>query len=283
MRSWTPAMAFLLIWHAAALAQTCESELDECRGRLEQFEEQLALCVTERTDLATQVVQLQGFYDAYLAETSDSDLDGLPDRRDVCLGTREDRVIDVSGCSLEQFCGRVPVASTRDRRTCRSLDWNNDEPRKRHPHDCRNDEDRCVAAVAEPRTSGCTSVVLTVATAFAGQAAGATTWLSYPSDKFAIPGFGDAALARISNLTGIAGLFNGADVDLTGDGTEDAVSASLISLSEPIIAGPFVSIVFDCLAPSEEPNTIDFGCTSDVADSAGRTLPSTCTVAISAS
>ncbi|MBY0275129.1 hypothetical protein K2Z84_07305 [Candidatus Binatia bacterium] len=283
MRSWAAAMAFLLIWQGGALAQTCGGEPDDCRLRLHQLEEQLALCATERTDLAAQVVQLQGFHDAYLAETWDSDLDGLPDRRDVCLGTREDRSIDVNGCSLDQFCGRVPVASTRDRRTCRTVDWNNDEPRKRHPHDCRVDEERCVAAVAEPRTTGCTSVVLTVATGFAGQAAGVTTWLSYPADRFAIPGFGVAALARISNLTGIAGLFNGADVDLTGDGSEDAVSASLISLAQPIVAGPFVSIVFDCVAPGEEPMTSDFGCTSDVADIAGRTLPSTCTVEISAS
>lgn len=281
MRSWIAAIAFLLFPHGGALAQTCEGELDVCERRLDQIEDQLALCATERTDLATEVVQLQGFHEAYLAETWDSDVDGLPDRRDTCLGTPEDRLIDANGCSLAQFCNRVSVASTRDRRTCRSLDWNNDEPRKRNPHDCGVDGDRCVAAVAEPGVGGCTNVALTVTTHFAGQAAGSTTWVSYPSDKFAIPGFSVAALARITNLTGIDGLFNGADVDLNGDGVEDVVSASLLSIFEPIAAGPFVSIVFDCITPDEVPETSDFGCTSDVADIGGETLPSTCTVDIS--
>lgn len=281
MRNWTITIAILLLSGGRALAQTCEADLAVCQQQLESSEEQFLFCAHERDEFVAQVLQLEGFRDAYLNETRDADLDGLPDRRDTCPGTAEDLAVDANGCSLAQFCNTLPIETVRDRQTCRRLDWRNDEPRMGNPGDCRAEGAACVAAVAEPRAAACTSVVATVTVSFTGPAAGITSRLNYPPDAVAIPGFGVAALPRITNLTGISGLFNGADNDSNGDTVDEEVSASLISILEPILPGPFVSILFDCVAPDSLPEAQDFACTSDAANYDGVTLSSTCAVEIS--
>lgn len=282
MRTGIITTAILLVSSGPTLARTCEADLAVCQQTLQTRDEQHLFCARERNDLAGQVLELEGFREAYRAETNDADRDGLPDRWDTCPLTGEDLAVDARGCSLGQFCHALPIPTVRDRKTCRRLDWKNDEPRTSKPGDCRPQGGACVPAVAEPHMSACTSVLATIGVSFTGQAAGITALVTYPTDAVAIPGWGFSALPRITNLTGINGLFNGADMDANGDNVEEQVGASLISIFEPILPGPFVSILFDCVRPDRVPSAEDFECLSDVANHDGETLASSCTVEVSA-
>ena len=68
---------------------------------------------------------------------ADSDKDGEANDNDKCPFTPPGKEVDDSGCSLQEFCGKVDVRlSRRAAKTCKRLDWKNDEPLARKPFDC---------------------------------------------------------------------------------------------------------------------------------------------------
>ena len=85
---------------------------------------------------------------------ADTDGDEVPDARDHCAGTAASDPVDENGCSLAQFCA-VDATTALGKRTCRKLDWKNDEPlMAARDADCRVDkgglgtaDDRCVPNV----------------------------------------------------------------------------------------------------------------------------------------
>ena len=84
----------------------------------------------------------------------DSDGDGVADAQDRCPATAAADPVDENGCSLAQFC-IVDATTALGKRTCRKLDWKNDEPiMTGRDADCRVDkgaagtaDDRCVPNV----------------------------------------------------------------------------------------------------------------------------------------
>jgi flagellar hook protein FlgE len=67
----------------------------------------------------------------------DSDADGEPDLTDHCPETDRLADVDTAGCSQPQFCRRVRIREVRDSLRCNSSDWENDEPLRSAPRDCR--------------------------------------------------------------------------------------------------------------------------------------------------
>ena len=81
---------------------------------------------------------------AQMLETSsieDSDNDGIIDEQDLCPDTVSVD-IDDNGCSNEQFCESFRIVTKKDRNTCRSLDWKDDE---KNPKDCKVKKEECIA------------------------------------------------------------------------------------------------------------------------------------------
>lgn len=259
---------------ARASAQTCDVELTECREQVSQLTESRNQCVVDLLVALTDAQRNDAYRTLYADATRDLDEDGALDRADRCAHTDSSLAVDLGGCSLAQFCATQVIERQRDRQTCRRLDWRNDEPGAANPGDCRFEGTLCAAAVPEPPSDrGCQAVVVTVVTSFAGDAAGISTRVGYPGDVIEIPGFGDAAIARTTNVTGVSGLFVAAD-----DDTASWVAASLLNLFEPIPAGPFVEFRFDCRDPEALPVLADFACTADVSSYEGDSLPATCSV-----
>lgn len=68
----------------------------------------------------------------------DQDGDGEEDSRDQCLGTLPGEAIDGFGCSRDQFCDSAnSIGRFLRLKQCTRLDWNNDEPTRVHPGDCK--------------------------------------------------------------------------------------------------------------------------------------------------
>ncbi len=80
--------------------------------------EQLAQC---QTDLGTANATIASM-------TADADGDGVPDARDRCTSTPAGQFVDDGGCSQAEFCAAFAIAKKSDRKTCKKLDWKNDEP-----------------------------------------------------------------------------------------------------------------------------------------------------------
>ncbi len=93
------------------LAQ-CQLDLGESAAQLQLLQNELAACTA--------------------ALPGDTDSDGEYDPTDACPDTASGAVVDSAGCSRAQFCMR----SATDYRSCRELDWKNDEPSERRPEDC---------------------------------------------------------------------------------------------------------------------------------------------------
>lgn len=139
-----------------------------------------------------------------------------------------------------------------------------------------------VRAVAEP---SCTKATVTVRVAYeqaGAEASGVTVAIDYPELLADVPGFGSDAsvLARITNLTGRAGIFSAGDVDTDTSGLDDRLSVGLIFLGQPgIVAGEFAEIEYDC-ALGEAPLVSDFTCALDASDANGDPVAGGCTVAV---
>jgi hypothetical protein len=67
----------------------------------------------------------------------DSDGDGEGDATDACPATALGASTDSAGCSREQFCSPIAVATKSGRRACASADFGNDEPGDESPLDCQ--------------------------------------------------------------------------------------------------------------------------------------------------
>lgn len=80
--------------------------------------EQLTQC---QGDLATANATIASM-------TADADGDGVPDARDRCTSTPAGQFVDDGGCSQAEFCAAFTIGKKADRKTCKQLDWKNDEP-----------------------------------------------------------------------------------------------------------------------------------------------------------
>lgn len=127
---------------------TCQGDLGATEATLSQSAASLNQCQTDLGATSQALAQAQ----ADLASaTNDDDGDGIRDSNDVCAGTPAGTPVDQVGCSQEQFCNGIDVATSAGRRACKKADWRNDEPTmKSSEADCRVDRsalqgDRCVA------------------------------------------------------------------------------------------------------------------------------------------
>ena len=83
--------------------------------------------------------------------TADADGDEVPDARDRCADTPAGQFVDDGGCSQAQFCAALPIARKSDRKTCKKLDWKNDEPAmKGKDADCAFSKSANACAAAAP-------------------------------------------------------------------------------------------------------------------------------------
>jgi hypothetical protein len=145
------------------------------------------------------------------------------------------------------------------------------------------------AAVPEfvPYPRECTGVAectATIATDFSPRppddpVAGVLIKLGYPGREIDIPGFGNdpSVLSRVTNLTGLDGIFSAGDNDTDLDGIDDTLAVGLIDLSSPIPSGNFASAQFDC-RPPQVPSLTDFTCTADLSTANGKPVDGTCSV-----
>ena len=101
-----------------ALAQ-CTESLGETQALLGACETDLGTC-SDAPDACSEALP------------GDADGDGEYDAGDACPGTPEGIAVDAAGCSRQQFC----EGSGSSFHTCRSLDWQNDEPGDWRPDDC---------------------------------------------------------------------------------------------------------------------------------------------------
>jgi hypothetical protein len=127
-----------------------------------------------------------------------------------------------------------------------------------------------------PPPGGCTSAQVTIVTSYnppPEDINGVTTVVTYPGPKLARDG-------NPTNLSGVSGIFNFGDNDtaVPGDGFNDTLSVGLLAIPGDIPPGNFASANFLCRVGAPVPVPADFGCTSDVSDANGLTVPSTCTV-----
>jgi hypothetical protein len=74
----------------------------------------------------------------------DSDADGESDGTDACADTEAGAAIDQAGCSIGQFCTGIPVHDFVSWLRCWRSDWQNDEPLRGFPRDCRPHYTSCV-------------------------------------------------------------------------------------------------------------------------------------------
>ena len=106
--------------------------------------------------------------------------------------------------------------------------------------------------------------------------AGVTTELNYPESKVVIPGVGSdpSVVARVTNLTGVQGLFNVGDDD-------SVLNVGLVAIGPNIPPGSFARAVFDCVPGQPVPTAVEFTCSPSVAALSGETVsPATCSAAV---
>jgi len=123
-------------------------------------------------------------------------------------------------------------------------------------------------------TSGatCTQVDVTVTVDYSAvdhpDVSGITVGLGYPQ-SVSIPGIGSdsTVLERVSNLTGVQGLFNVGDVD-----AERLLNVGVVSLTSPVPSADFARVRFDCASGAAVPAPAAFACTVDAATFTGGTL-----------
>lgn len=107
--------------------------------------------------------------------------------------------------------------------------------------------------------------------------AGVTPAVKYPA-AVSVPGVNsdDTVKQRVTNLTGVDGLFQVGD-----DENNATLSIGLVSLSTSIPSGPFCRIQFDC-SDGQTIQTSQFTCTPDVSDVDGGQVAATCALSLTA-
>jgi len=106
---------------------------------------------------------------------------------------------------------------------------------------------------------------------------GIAVGLGYPT-SLSLPGFGSdpTVLARVTNLTGVQGLFNVGDVD-----TSNLLNVGLVSLSSTIPSGNFTRVRFDCASGAALPAASAFTCAVDAATFEGNQVsPTQCVITV---
>jgi cysteine-rich repeat protein len=94
-----------------------------------------------------------------------------------------------------------------------------------------------------------------------------------------VPGTGtDPAVRSRVTFTG-GGLTVVNDFDADGDLADDTLTTSLVG-TDPIAAGPFVTVAFDCVAGAPAPSAADFRCTVVSASNAGTAVSPACSVTL---
>jgi hypothetical protein len=125
----------------------------------------------------------------------------------------------------------------------------------------------------------CEQAVVTVTVNYSSSnVAGINVILRY-QDSVSMPGFGTepAVVDRVENLTGVTGgLFGVGDED--EDPNNRRLNIGLVSVGSPIPSGEYARATFDCEAGT--PVLADFQCTSDVSNSLGGVVSSTCTLGL---
>jgi cysteine-rich repeat protein len=109
--------------------------------------------------------------------------------------------------------------------------------------------------------------------------------LGYPEDRASIPGSGQDALARITDLVNVEHFLGPNDKDTTGDGIDDTLHLSYLSTPNRLPPGDLASVRFDCTAGTVL-QPFDFACAVvDTSNDHGTpvTEPVSCTVRLSSS
>jgi hypothetical protein len=105
--------------HLAAAFQAlyeAQVQLDEARGRIRRLENRNEELQAEKTRLLREVSVLSERLGRALAEIerlrelADSDLDGVPDYRDLCPGSRKNGAVDEDGCQPWQLRSGRPAS-----------------------------------------------------------------------------------------------------------------------------------------------------------------------------
>jgi hypothetical protein len=118
--------------------------------------------------------------------------------------------------------------------------------------------------------AACSTLTIQVRTTYGagapGNVSGVVATVTYPT-SVAIPGTGSdsSVTGRVSNVSGVSGLFQATDM-------ETQVRAGLISVATAIPAGPFVRVQFDCVGGAA-PSASAFGCTLEASTLEGDLLP----------
>lgn len=141
------------------------------------------------------------------------------------------------------------------------------------------------ATPAPTAPASCSTATVTVHTSYQTQlppdfVAGVTVMVGYDGTRLDIPGTGNQSTvaARVTNLSGVSGLFQPGDQD--SDPENASINVGLISTGSAIPPGNFARIVFDCVGGATAPVAGDFVCTPDVSSLLGNTIAATCTVSV---
>jgi len=133
-----------------------------------------------------------------------------------------------------------------------------------------------------PPVAGCTQADVTIAVNYNQvdfpAVSGIAVGLGYPT-SLSLPGFGSDAtvLARVTNLTGVQGLFNVGDID-----TSNLLNVGVVSLAATIPSGGFARVRFDCASGAALPAASAFTCAVDAATFEGNQVaPTQCVITVS--
>lgn len=127
-----------LIERTSEAAPTCEEQLASTQAELATVRESLP-----DTSLATRSAAATRMVAASLR--SDADGDRVMALTDKCPNTPAGRAVDGTGCSNDEFCRSIPVATATDQQRCRRADWRGDEAGVVQPMDCNVRGSTCVA------------------------------------------------------------------------------------------------------------------------------------------
>lgn len=97
----------------------CCSNKDFFNGTIDE------VIVFNRAINNTEVLEL------FNAGLNDEDKDGIKDKFDMCLNSKENEPVDQNGCDIFQFCGQEVCGIN-----CFELDFINNEPNEKFPRDC---------------------------------------------------------------------------------------------------------------------------------------------------
>ena len=133
----------------------------------------------------------------------------------------------------------------------------------------------CAAAI--PAT--CSTAEITITTAYtpgSKDIQGVVTSVVYNGPKLQLAG------PPTDLNPSLGGIFNFGDNDVAvpGDFLNDTLTVGLVAIPGDIPPGPFASAAFNCRDGADSPQPNDFVCTSDVSDSDGGTLASSCRVSL---